>query len=744
MLFLTIFSLGLVLFLYSLRCLNAPIASGIRYALTVCRFVFIALVLWLLTNPQTREIRRIIVPPVLYVAIDDSLSMSYPPDPLQVKSGRALSSRWGEVLKFLSRKIPVWERQGFEIRYNLFSASGHSPDISLPWLAQFPKSATPSASGTNLAAVIAQYERERDTDRPSCLLLFTDGQWNQGANPLSTISQQTTEADSAISRIYSFGIGTAHTLFDIVLKSVNSPKIARTGESFSLKIGLAARGPFPANPVTLKILGQKEDGSQIFYEEQEVYFSDSRPEASIALEISALEKGQYLFTIEAIPQKGEWLTTNNRLTRGVQVRDITDRALLLTSGPDWDFKFLKRVLESQEAITAEVFLYRDHRLFPLGDRPWVKHQSASVQDLISPEEEPAPASLAEIQSNLSRWSVVLLHNFIFEADTRPFVNQLNEFVTNGGGLVVLPGKNSSLPLSPEIRDGLPAPLSRTYIMNTQPILLDMDANPDSPYRPAVLNDNGLELPPLTDYFLPRPAYESGQVLLQGKTLFDESVPLCVLHRYGLGRIVIMGSQSFWRLNLLTGRDVLTSFWLTTLYQCNPTLRSQSGQILVDGYLFEPHEKVHIAYASHSTILSATESGVPLTVFGPTRQEKVWLHPNPATLGQFEGQYSPSETGPHIVANAVGDSTAEFIVESNSQELYDLRQNIEVLRAIAKQSGGDYANQPAWDDLAAKIPSTSILREEGHSIFTGEKWWMAFTLIFFLAFEWFLRWRNGLP
>ncbi len=747
MLFLTILSLGLVLYLYSLRCLNAPISPGFRYALTAFRFVFLALVLWLLTNPQAREMRRITVPPVLYAALDDSQSMAYPPDPSRERPGRPSPSRWDETLRFLSRQVPVWERQGFEIRYTVFSGSGSSPDSSLPWFSELPRSATPAAPGTNLSEVIARYERDRDPHRPSCLLLFTDGQWNQGSNPAALATQLSGGTGSTAAKIFTFGIGTANTLFDIVLEAAQLPKIARPGEILPLQARLAARGPVPADPVTVKILGQKADGSQVYYEEQAVPFPSGNPEASFTLDIPALPKGDYLFTIESVPREDEWLTNNNRLTRGVQVRDMTDRVLLLTSGPDWDFKFLKRILESQETIAPDVFYYRDNRLFPAGDRPWVqKHASQGPAPAPAGGDEAGapPRSMEEIQTDLSRWTLILLHNFTFTATERPFIEKLNEYVTNGGGLLFLPGANNSMPLSPEARNLLPAPLARMFVITAQPVFLNLDAVPDSPYLSALRDPSGLDLPPLADSFTPRPAFDSGRTLLQGKNVFDEPVPLVVSHRYGLGRMVILGSHSFWRWNLLTGRDVLTPFWLTTLYQAYPNLRTQSGQILVDGYLFEMYEKARISYTALSTVASATASGVPLTVSGPSKQETLWLQPSASTSGEFEGHYTPVEPGEYRIANAAGDATAEFVVESSSLELHDLRQNIEILQAIAKPTGGSYANQPAWQNLAGQIPSTALVREEEHTRFYGEKWWLALSLIGFLAGEWFLRWRKGLP
>ncbi|MFB3784788.1 MAG: hypothetical protein ACE15F_00320 [bacterium] len=749
MLFLTIFSLGLVLYLYSLRCLNAPITPGFRYALTACRFGFLALVLWLLTNPQAREIRRITVPSVLYVALDDSQSMSYPPDPAQDRPGRPHPTRWDEILRFLSRQGPAWERLGFEIRYNVFSGSGLSPDSTPPWLSELPHSATPAAPSTDLSAVIGRYERERDPNRPSCLLFFTDGQWNQGPNPMAQAAPLASGDNLTAAKIFTFGIGTANPLFDIVLESVQLPKIARPGEALPLQVHLAARGPIPSSPVMVKVLGQKADGSQVYYEEQAVSFSPDNSEASLTLEIPALPKGDYLFTLESVPQEGEWLANNNRLTRGVQVRDITERVLLLTSGPDWDFKFLKRILESQETITPDVFYFRDNRLFPAGDRPWVrKHATlgpgSAPSDAGGEDTDAPPQSLEAIQSDLSRWALILLHNFTFTAINRPFIEKMNEYVTNGGGLLFLPGANNSMPLSPETRNLLPAPLARMFVMTSQPVLLNLDATPDSPYLAGLRDPSGMEWPPLADSFTPRPSFDSGQVLLQGKNLFDEPVPLVVSYRYGLGRMVILGSHSFWRWNLLTGRDALTPFWLTTLYQAYPNLRMQSGQILVDGYLFEPYEKARFTYTALATVASATASGIPLTVSGPTKRETLWLQPSASTPGQFEGRYTPVEPGEYRVANAAGDATAEFVVENSSLESRDLRQNIEILQAIAKSTGGGYANQPAWKNLADQIPSTAQVREEEHARFLGEKWWMALALIAFLACEWFLRWRKGLP
>lgn len=744
MIVLTIITLGLAAYLYSIRCLNAPISSRIRVTLAAFRGVFLLVLLYLLTYPQVREILKVTSSPRLYVALDDSLSMEFPSDP-PAASGKMGPSRWETTIRQLRDDglIEAWERKGFQMRYLLLSnAITDAPGAATSWSSRFPRSATPVAYQTNLSAAIDKFSEALSPNESAYLLLFTDGQWNLGRNPIAAAAQLTTEVQGSRPPIYTFGVGPAAAVRDVIVDSIQLPSTARSGESLQLKAHLLARGVAPGTAITLHVRGETSGGDQVVDLTQKLTVPPDGEDLFATFDLPKLERGQYLFTARAESFEGEWVESNNQLTRGIQIRDAKDGVLLLSSAPDWEFKYLKRTLENQDKLEVHAYLSHENGLNRLGDREWVNQHSKAPE--AEAKESAAYASLEELQEDLARWPVIVLHNFTFTVERVEFARQLKNYIENGGGVIFLPGVNNEVKLPQALWNLLPSPLNDSFAFAERATIAKTSLEPNDPFANLAQDVPGLDLPPLNNQVTPRNPTGAGKILLQGMAAMNESVPLATLYRYGLGRIVVLGSQSFWRWNLLTGRDVLTPFWLTVLYQGCPRLQSQSGEIQIDGYLFNAYDKVRIAWRMGERIGDATASAVPLDVKGPSRPETIWLAPAGDAPGVFETQYTPTEPGTYQVASWAHDASAEFRVENTAIEYRDLRQNISDLRELARIGGGEYSNQPAWKELANRLPLNVKTIREDRIRFLGEKWWMATLLILFLGCEWFMRWKKGMP
>lgn len=744
MIVLTIITLGLVCFFYSIKCLNAPISSTVRCSLAAFRLLFIIFVLFLLTLPQVLEIIKITSSTLLYIVLDDSLSMGFPSEP--PSSSAAMGpSRWDTMVRHLREEgiIDSWERKGFQLRYlPLSKAMAPQAGVEFSWMSRFPQSATPTGSQTNLSAAIDCFSETISSRESAYLLLFTDGQWNQGRNPIAAAAQLASTTQSNHPPIYTFGVGTATPVRDVIIDNVQLPAIARSGETIQLKAHLLVRGIEAGTSIPLIARGENSNGDQVFEQEHTLSVIADSDELSASFDLPKLEKGQYIFSVRAEVLNGEWIDSNNRFSRGLQIRDAKDGVLLLTSAPDWEFRFLKRTLEDQKNLDVQAYYHHENGVNPLGDRDWINRHS--TQSTTVQEEKKVYRNLEELLPDLNQWPVIILHNFSFTIEQVDFVRRLKEYIENGGGLIFIPGSNNAGNLPQAIRDAIPPPLDNSFSPSARAVITQAVTDANEPFSNLSKDLPGMDLPPLGDQITPRTRSDAGKVLLQGMAAMNETVPLVTLFRYGLGRIVILGSQSFWRWNILTGRDVLTPFWVTALYQGCPRMQTKSGEIQTDGYLFNVYDKVRITWRMGERIGEATESSVALTVQSPSRKETVWLAPAGDAPGIFETRYTPPEPGMYQIANRTQDASAEFRVENTAAEFHDLRQNIQDLTELARLTGGEYANQPAWKALANRLPVDSHVIRENRVRFLGEKWWMATLLILLLGLEWFLRWKKGLP
>ncbi|MGC9327151.1 MAG: hypothetical protein ACP5I1_05935 [Candidatus Hinthialibacter sp.] len=733
--------LGLVLYFYSIKCLDAPISSRARFSLGICRLFFFLIMLYLLTLPQVREISQVTLKPMLYVGLDDSLSMSYPSDFLS-ESRKSPSSRWEVMLKELQEEgiLDFWRRKGFDIRFLPFSnAEAPNRRQNSLWFSQIPESASPTYAQTNISAVIDRFEESSSTNETAYLLMFTDGQWNQGRNPMTAAAQLKSSTRRIPASIYTFGVGPVSSIQDVLVDSIQLPSVARSGESVQLKAQILLRGVDSGTSLTVVLQGETSAGDQILEERQVHTALVDEDEMGVSFDLPTMEIGQYLYTLRVEPLEGERIISNNQITRGMQVRDAYDHVLLLTSAPDWEFKYLKRVLEDQETLQVQAYLHHEAGLTRLGDRLWMEQHSTDAG--AAPQEGDYP-DVSALEEDLSRWPLIILHNISFQIDQIQFIQRLKQYVEDGGAILFIPGSNQAGRLPQALREAVPAPLIGPFIAEDRSVIAKIDL--DSPF--AILSNEapGLDLPPLNSFIVPRSSAESGKTLLEGMASMNESVPLATLHRYGLGRIAVMGSRSFWRWNMLTGKEILAPFWLTMLYQVCPRLHTSTGEVQVDGYLFQVFDPVRITYQVRDTGQEAGGGAVPLVVESPSRQETLWLSPTGDAPGVYETRYTPVETGMYTAATLTQDASAAFRVDNSAVELRDLRQNIAGLRELAQLTKGEYANQPAWRELAERLPYEVAVSREERTRFVGEKWWMASLLIFFLGAEWFLRWMKGLP
>ncbi|MBN2330108.1 MAG: hypothetical protein JXR73_23410 [Candidatus Omnitrophica bacterium] len=665
--------------------------------------------------------------------------MSYPSD-FHSESKKNPPSRWSTMLGELREEgiLDSWRQKGFDVRFLPFSnADASSQRQRSLWFSKIPESASPTYAQTNLSAVIDRFDEAISTNEAAYLLMFTDGQWNQGRNPMTAAAQLKSSTRRIPASIYAFGIGPVSSVRDVLVDSIQLPSVARSGEAVQLKAQILLRGIEPGTSLTVVLQGETSEGDQIVEERRILSTPADEDEMAVLFDLPDMQTGQYLYTVRVEPLDRERITSNNQITRGLQVRDAQDRVLLLTSAPDWEFKYLKRVLEDQETLHVQAYLHHEAGLTRLGDRSWMEKHSIDAD--AAPEEEDYP-DLWSLVDDLSRWPLIVLHNFSFQIDQIQFVLQLKQYIEDGGAVLWIPGSNQTGRLPQALREAVPAPLAGPFTPVERSVIAKIDA--DSPF--AILSNEapGLDLPPLSGYIAARASIESGKTLIEGMASMNESVPLATLHRYGLGRIAVMGSRSFWRWNMLTGKEILAPFWLTMLYQVCPRLHTSSGEVQVDGYLFQVFDPVRITYQASDQENEA--DAVSLDVEGPSRQETLWLSPVGDAPGLYETRYTPVEPGMYNAATVTKDASAAFRVDNSAVEQRDLRQNIAGLRELAQLTGGEYANQPAWRELAERLPWEVAVSREERARFVGEKWWMASLLIFFLGAEWFLRWMKGLP
>lgn len=737
MLLFSVLVLGCAVVLYSALFFDIPVPAWVSNSLAGLRLAFLLILLYLLINPFINEIVSTRLSPTLYIALDDSLSMSYPVNP--VLDSENEPSRWESMITMLRNSgiLDEWEDKGFQMQFGRFSEISQI-DSGSGWSTSPLFNQESNAPHTDISAVIQSFKRKTQNSDSAYFMLFTDGQWTRGGSPASAavdvMLERQQQGNSLDYRIYSFGIGTTDDLFDLVIESFNLPSDIRAGDSLTAEIAVAYRGEEPQIPVTLRLQGISQDQTVVYDETLPVNFGENAS-TILTIPLPDLPKGEYQFIADLSLLEQEILDANNIAKRGVRVRESQDRVLILTSAPAWDSKFLKRALEDHPSIEVQSYFIHDDGISFLGD------PSTATDEL------PVMNSVEELQNSLPKWSVVVLANFYFRPDLQSFAKTLNDWLENGGGVLVLPGQYNSAPPSAAIEAVLPSVLKRVYVAIQQNfVVLPTDAE-SSPLLSQLDDELKQSLIPLSNWYRvikPETNAVIGQTLLQGMAAGQQKFALLDITRVGLGRVVVGYTDTFWRWGMMSEQDILPVFWVSAVYQAQPRLLSTAGQIYIDRFTYSPYQPVQIKYSIRETIGSATAENLSLLVKHGEQEERVWLQSTLEQPNAFQGGFTPTDAGEYTIATIGGEAQTSFMVEASLEELRDLRQNIQALRDIASAGGGEYANQPAWKSLAENIPFSTKLKEETMRRFWGEKWWVVSLLVLLLGLEWFTRWRQGLP
>ena len=170
---LTLLTIGLAVYLYSLRCFDAPVPAGIRFFLALLRIFFLAGLLWLITGPQLMETMQITQLPSLFAVLDDTGSMGYPIEP---QPGNQSPSRFQAVMqKIQTDYIPYWKKRGYDTRFALLSSLSAPDQDANPWLVQSPGSTSAGFSYTDIGKAVHSFAASKTTGAVPICCFFPMG-----------------------------------------------------------------------------------------------------------------------------------------------------------------------------------------------------------------------------------------------------------------------------------------------------------------------------------------------------------------------------------------------------------------------------------------------------------------------------------------------------------------------------------------------------------------------------------------
>lgn len=653
---------------------------------------------------------------VVALMLDTSRSMAY---------GEENLSRIQHAGSRLTSELLPRLRNEYKIQHFFFSANAE-PVNSLDPL---PAPGAQTRLGDSLLGVL----RRARTVPLAAIILVSDGADNAGALSRAQLK----DIGAFRVPVHTVGVGRERIPEDLELAEVVLPDKALPGTRLSARVTIRHDREGQAN---VKIY----DGDKILAAHA-VKLSAETTSTVAWIDFVVAEPGQRDLRVSLQSIAGERNLRNNSRNHVIDIPNDSYRILYIEGEPRWEYKFLRRALDTDPTVRLTSLLR-------------VSANKFYRQGIDSPEE--LEQGFPSDKASLFDYEALIIGSIEAATFTREQQAMIRDFVSvRGGSLLMLAGP-----------DGLGAGgWGNSAISEVLPTRLpDADAVFRRDKVPVRLTDLGRETPMLQFSEEPEKNLRLWQELPEianyqnigasrpaALTLLNIAVagkeqPLLVTQPYGRGQSYILATAGTWRWQMSLPSDDQRHeiFWrqlARELVANSPqrfqlSSRNDGEKVLLQaelrGETFEPLNDLAV------TAVVSPKSGESMIV---------QLRPSTGQPGLLEGEFTPGNSGLHVIeAISYGsdnepDAIARIAIrhDTNQNEFYSLRQNRPLLEQLAAETGGRYWTLAQLDGLPEAIRYSSAGITEQHI----RPLWDApavFLLLLILKFmEWGLRrrWRT---
>lgn len=598
------------------------------------------------------------------------------------------------------------------------------------------------------ASIREMVERERGRSLIGMFLL-TDGANNSGFPPLSAAAMAAEEELP----LFVFGAGVT-TPRDIVVHRLIGPAVAVREDPVSLNVRFRGQG-YEGEEAVLVL---QMNGVPVA--EEPIVLTGG--EQTAQLSFVPMEVGDVELTAGIAPRPDETLDDNNAISHSLQVIDCRFNVLLAEHLPRWEFRYLIANLSRDSRIKLHVYLREGGDTF--------------ADDPDSPFIERFP----ETREALFDYHVIILGDLPVDTLGPTALENLSEWVSQfGGSLVLLSGRTHNpwtygrtalAPLLPvEVPDTLQRPNPNFHrnpaVLTLTPGgersgLLSIQEGGDVPAMDAeepIWN----RLPPLQWVASVTRAKPTAEVLAVDPSPLRETrhglLPLIARQSHGLGTVLYLGSDNFWRWrSLQEPGDFHRKFWshlvqqmamskflssskLTNLSFAQNTYVA-GDRIQVLGRLFDPgYEPTSDSTVPAQIGFTSEDDPAGTEILSPLN-----LRPLRGQSGQYQGEFTAAAAGTYrVYLERDPETSIHTAVGEPRFEMGETDMNEGLLRRMAEAGGGRFLREETLRELP------DLLSEREESVQTRMEiplWASPLVFLLFLllaAGEWLTRKLSGL-
>jgi uncharacterized membrane protein len=753
---------------------NGP-ASGVRWVCAALKLAGVLALCACLLEPLWSSQRARPGANTIAILADNSQS-------LQIKDAGETRTRADTLKALLDPKQSRWQatlEDTFEVRRFWFDtrlqSSGDFAEMKF------------DGRGTALGAALAGL-RQRFDGRPLAgVLLFTDGNATDLRGPVPDVG--------GLPPIYPVPLGQASSLCDVAIAQVAVSQTAFEDAPVAIQADVSALG-----------LSGESIQAQLFdpagRKVQEAVQRARKESDTVTFRLQCRpEKAGVNFYELRVGLRDELGATNRQaVTREVTLLNNTrmipvdrgraeHRVLYVAGRPNWDYKFLHRAIEEdpQVRLVGLLRIARREAKFDFRGRggetsnPLFRGFGNQAREDTERYDQPVIVRLntrdeLELRNgfpgtpeDLYRYEAVILDDLEFAFFTPDQAVLLQKFVSErGGGLLMLGGMEC-------FQQGN---YDRTPIGEMLPIYLDHVPQPDSPapVRLTLEREGWLQawarlreteagentrlqaMPAFQVLNVTREIKPGASIIASARDDHGKQYPALVTQRFGRGRTAAftIGDVYRWGMQNPETHQDMDKFWrqlVRWLVADTPqpvemtaepaeTGQAMNLQVRARDEKFQPLEDAIVSIEVQPVTHAATNTG-------PVRLR---AEPSSKEPGLYEAAYVPRDTAGYlaraVATNSLGAEAgrveAGWTTDLTADEFRSLQPNLELLRELARRTGGQMVSPDRLGDFASHLPARQApVMEDSTSPAWHTPAMLALALLCF-AGEWGLRRWNGMP
>lgn len=614
--------------------------------------------------------------PVLVIGVDSSTSM------LNYKDSASVKKKLDELI--LAAKNQLSDK--FDIVPYQFGSE----------LKPFEK-AEFKLLNTDLAKSIEQVRTDYFNRNLGGILMITDGNFNQGSNPVYAARKLT------LTPVYTIGIGDTIYKRDHFVKNVAANDLAFLNNEFPVSVDIEGNkmGKTSAQ-VTIELNGQVVASQTINYEDGLNDFKQ------VAFNLTAKSVGFQRYTVRVNRKDNEFNYENNSRSFYIEVVDSRSKVLILSDAPHPDMSAMKSVWDADENLEVKFF------------------------------------ALSEWDRSLKNVDLIVWH----EAGRNTSKEIRDAVMNNAISKLLIIGPNSDRTSTTALGIGLGLPSSNQTD--------EVEGSVNKGFQQFEISEELVKafkfFPPLKSKFGQMSTPNSADILTYQRigsvVKKDPQVFFSKVNQYKYG--VIYG-EGIWRWKMAEYARTESTVAFTELV-------SKIGQFLLvkqnssplrvnlpKKFLKDENVIVNASFLNESLEQITTPTINFNLVDEKGKESKMQFGAigdgYKLDLGQLKpGKYSWKANSKF--AGKAHSKEGVFIVEDRNNEQMDTRANHTLLNQLAQNSGGKFNTllnyQKSLDDLLNRKDLTSVSYQEASFNDLIEYWWVLLLLILLLGSEWFLR------